>query len=112
MNGGTAKGRSDGFELSVITKLNTTKDNSQKSMLQFIMARMTEADEELPPRFKEECKVWTTKATDLDAITKKYNDTNVSQAEAANAHKLVTEAGEEKDDYQTNSANDLKLVKS
>jgi len=28
MNGGTAKGRSDGFELTVMTKLNTTKDNS------------------------------------------------------------------------------------
>ena len=37
MNGGTAKGRSDGYELNVITKLNTTKDNSQKSLLQFIM---------------------------------------------------------------------------
>lgn len=33
MNGGTAKGRSDGFELGVMTKLNTTKDNAQKSML-------------------------------------------------------------------------------
>ena len=28
MNGGTAKGRSDGFELAVFSKLNTTKDNS------------------------------------------------------------------------------------
>lgn len=28
MNGGSTKGRSDGFELSVMTKLNTTKDNN------------------------------------------------------------------------------------
>ena len=33
MNGGTAKGRADGFEFGVLTKLATTKDNSAKSML-------------------------------------------------------------------------------
>jgi len=33
MNGGTPKGQSDGFELSVLTKLSSTKDNTNKSML-------------------------------------------------------------------------------
>lgn len=82
MNGGTAKGRSDGFELTVMTKLNTTKDNSQRSMLQFIMKRMLEADPDIRDRFKEECKVWGTKATDLDSIVKKYGDTNLSLEQA------------------------------
>ena len=82
MNGGTAKGRSDGFEIGVITKLNTTKDNSQKSMLQFIMKKLTDEDPELPNRFKEENKVWQTKATDLDSISKKYNDVNLNMSEA------------------------------
>lgn len=37
LNGGTPKGQSDGFDLSVVTKLGSFKDNSNNSMLQFIM---------------------------------------------------------------------------
>lgn len=33
INGGTPKGQSDGFDLPVMDKLNSTKDNSNKSML-------------------------------------------------------------------------------
>ena len=38
MNGGSTKGRSDGFDFQVISKINSTKDNANKSMLNFIMA--------------------------------------------------------------------------
>ena len=37
MNGGTPKGRADGFDFSVIVKIKETKDNSNQSMLTFIM---------------------------------------------------------------------------
>ena len=107
MNGGTAKGRSDGYELAVFSKLNTTKDNSQRSMLQFIMKKLTDADPELPNRYKEENKVWGTKATDLDSISKKYNDTNLSLSEAEVAHKAITESGEDKDKFSTTTGGDL-----
>jgi len=58
MNGGTPKGRSDGFDLSVIAKLNTTKDNSNTSMLFFIMKQLVKADPELGTRFREANKVF------------------------------------------------------
>jgi len=58
MNGGTPKGRSDGFELSVMEKIKSTKDNSNKSMLQFIMIKLVDADPNLPASYKEENKVW------------------------------------------------------
>lgn len=58
MNGGTAKGRSDGFELPVMEKLKATKDNTNKSMLQFIMIKLVDADPDLPARYKDENKVW------------------------------------------------------
>ena len=58
MNGNTPKGRSDGFELAVLSKLNTTKDNSQSSMLQFIMKKLVDADPALPSAYRLENKVW------------------------------------------------------
>ena len=41
-------------------------------MLQFIMKKLTDADPELPNRYKEENKVWGTKATDLDSLKQSY----------------------------------------
>lgn len=52
MNGNTPKGRSDGFELGVLSKLNTTKDNNQRPMLQFIMKKLVEADPELSTNYR------------------------------------------------------------
>lgn len=46
MNGGTPKGRSDGFDVSVMAKMGQTKDNSNRSMLQFIIAELMETDDE------------------------------------------------------------------
>jgi len=37
MNGGTPKGQSDGYEFACLTKFSSTKDNSNKTMLAFIM---------------------------------------------------------------------------
>ena len=99
MNGGTPKGQSDGFELSVLLKLNTTKDNSNKSMLQFIMAQLHKGDEELVHNWKEQIKVFASKATDLDALKGKFNDTNSRCGDAQTAHRAVTESGEEADNF-------------
>ena len=52
MNGNTPKGRSDGFELGVLSKLNTTKDNNQRPMLQFIMKKLVEADPDLSTNYR------------------------------------------------------------
>ena len=76
------------------------------------MKRMVDADPEVRERFKEECKVWATKATDLDSIYKKYNDTSLSHGEAQSAHKLVTEAGEVKDHFQVVTGAELKSIKA
>lgn len=44
MNGGTPKGRSDGFDYGVYIKISSTKDNSNKSLLGFIMKQMCDKD--------------------------------------------------------------------
>ena len=112
MNGNTPKGRSDGFELAVLSKLNTTKDNNQRPMLQFIMKKLVEADPELPKNYKEDNKVWSTKATDLDSILKKYNDTSSSFLAAETAHKSITESGEPRDAFMDQTGFEIRKIKA
>lgn len=42
INGGTPKGQSDGYDLAILEKLQTTKDNSNKTMLSFIMKTLVD----------------------------------------------------------------------
>ena len=99
MNGGTAKGQSDGFDFPVIAKLNQTKDNSNKSLLNFIMRKLAEADPELGGKFKEDTKIWSTRSTDWDSLNKKFNDSNGSFASTKGSHRAITESGEAADNF-------------
>ncbi len=42
LNGGTPKGQADGFDLPVLGKLNSMKDNSNQTLLQFICKKICE----------------------------------------------------------------------
>ena len=45
LNGSTAKGQADGFNLDILPKLSGIKDNSNKNLVQFICAKIMEKDE-------------------------------------------------------------------
>merc|ERR1712051_896526 len=82
-----------------------------KSMLQFIMVQLCGADAELANNFKEASKVWSTRATDLDAVNKKYNDVNGGWAEANKMQKDVeTEDG--KDEFCEKTNVKLTIIRS
>jgi len=55
MNGGTNKGRADGFYLEALSKTTTMKDNSNNTILAFICKKLKEEDEEIV-NFKQEVK--------------------------------------------------------
>ena len=60
---------------------------------------------------KEASKVWSTRATDLDAVTKKYNDVNSGWADANKMHKDVeTEDG--KDEFCEKTNVKLTIIRS
>lgn len=99
MNGGTPKGQSDGFELSVLNKLGGTKDNSGKSALAFIMSQLAKDDEDLVQSWKDQIKIFSSKATDLDALKGKFNATNGRYSDANTSHRAVTESGEDADNF-------------
>ena len=112
INGGTPKGRADGFELAVFSKLSTTKDNSQRTLLQFIMKKLVDEDQEMSTSFKLENKVWSTRSTDLDPVIKKYNDTNANFLQAEAAHKSITESGEARDDFMNYTSLKIRNIKT
>jgi hypothetical protein len=46
MNGGTARGQADGFYLEALSKVTTTKDINNRTMMQIICDRLKQEDEE------------------------------------------------------------------
>jgi len=80
--------------------------------MQFILKELNEADPVFVANFREQNKVWTTKATDLDAIGRKLTETNAGYADAAQAHKAITESGEDADQFSERTGRELKNVKS
>lgn len=99
MNGGTAKGQSDGYELGILAKITSTKDNTNKSMLHWIVQELVRVDAEVPYKFKEQFEVFKTKALDTDSMLKKYLSMNLGYTEAAKSLKNIKESGEEADNY-------------
>ena len=69
LNGGTPKGQADGFDLTVLEKLVSIKDNSGQSMMAFIAKKLKEEDNEFPAKIKELITLFNTKKTDI-SVTK------------------------------------------
>lgn len=53
LNGGTTKGQADGFSLDILTKIGSLKDNSGKTLTQFICAQLKKEDENFEGLKKE-----------------------------------------------------------
>ena len=85
LNGGTAKGQADGFDLPVFTKLTSMRDVNGKSLLEYIMLKMKEADEELPAKISALISKTVFKDVDVDYIKGKARELQamVSNAKAS-----------------------------
>ena len=56
--------------------------------------------------------MFATKATDLDALKGKYNDTNKRYCDAVSAHRAVTESGEDPDNFMKETGEVLSETKT
>ena len=75
INGGTNKGQCDGFDIQAVDKLQTTKDNSNKTMLSFITTKLVEEKgDEIIESFKTDNKAFATKATDCTSLINKQKE--------------------------------------
>jgi hypothetical protein len=66
LNGGTPKGQSDGYELQVLGKVHSFRDNNGQSILEWVCKKMTEENEEFPNIVRSIFKEINIRGTDLD----------------------------------------------
>ena len=110
MNGGTPKGRSDGYELKVVGKFASTKGNDGKTMLAFILTELNESMADQIAKFKDQAKCFNTRATDIDVYIAKIREVKGNCAAAKDAYKEVTTSGEEPDNFSKQMGNDIKAI--
>lgn len=65
LNGGTPKGRADGFDLPVLGKLVSMKDNTNQTLMQLICKKIFEEDDTITNSINGVAKAVTIKETDL-----------------------------------------------
>ena len=52
MNGGTAKGQADGFDIAVLSNLQNLQDNQKRSLLAYIIRKLDQEDENFAESMK------------------------------------------------------------
>jgi len=68
LNGGTAKGQADGFDLQVFGKVHMFRDNSGQSIMQYVCKIMKAKDDTFPEYIKALLKRVTTRSTNTDTF--------------------------------------------
>jgi len=76
LNGGGPKGQSDGFEMSVFSKIAQMKDNTNQTMMQFILKKIYAQDPGLHQGVKELYKSVNIKEVDVKYIKTKTQELN------------------------------------
>lgn len=113
INGGTPKGQSDGYDLAILEKLQTTKDNSNKTMLSFIMKTLVdEQGPEIIDVFASENKAFATKATDCTALITKTKEIEMRLGMTQGCHDSICQSGEESDHFSETTGRELKEIRT
>jgi len=101
LNGNTPKGQADGFDMSVLGKLSSTKDNTGQSMLQFICIKIQKENEEFQGEISELIRLFSTKKTDTEVTKQKAAELKSMIDDALAAKKSVQAFHEPNDRFQT-----------
>ena len=79
LNGGTNKGQADGFELTVLGRVHTFRNNHGMSILQYVCLKMKQTDEAFPEKIEAIAKSVQVRSTDT-GILKRIADEVQSKA--------------------------------
>lgn len=99
MNAGTPKGQSDGFEPSTLNKLASMKDNTGRSMLKYIIEKMSEKDPEMRDKLQALNKSINHKDISLKACEDKSRDIERLFNTTKASFTAVTKSGEPFDKF-------------
>lgn len=94
LNGGTNKGQADGFDLPVLGKLVSMKDNTNQTLLQFICKKIADSDEEFPEATKKLLQSVSIKDVDTAYLKTKTGELTAMYAQVRASFALVTGGGE------------------
>lgn len=89
LNGGTAKGQADGFDLPVFTKLTSLKDAQGKTLIEYIMAKLKAQDEMFDVKLKTLISQTVFKDCDNEYIKNKTRELQVMHGNAQSAFEQV-----------------------
>jgi hypothetical protein len=81
LNGGGPKGQADGFEQAVFSKIAQMKDNTNQTMMQFILKKLYAEDEGLHQGIKDLYKAVAIKEVDI-----KYMKTKTQELKTMYTH--------------------------
>ena len=112
MNGGTAKGQADGFDLPVLSKITSIKDNTGRTVLQYILVKMYDSDPDLHDKIKEMNKSLQHKDVDVKSMKNKTNDMVTLFNQTKEAFKQVTTSGEPFDKFMQQFEEILKTAQT
>lgn len=99
LNGGTPKGQADGFDLPVLGKLVSMKDNTNQTLLQLICKKITDEDPEFPAAAKALYKAVHIKEVDCKYMKTKTGELQAMYGQARASFAEVTGAGEPFDKF-------------
>jgi hypothetical protein len=99
LNGGTPKGQADGFDLPVLGKLVSMKDNTNQTLLQLICKKIADEDAEFPEEAKKLYKAVMIKEVDTKYLKTKTIELQGMYGTARGQFAQVTGSGDEFDRF-------------
>ena len=99
LNGDTPKGQADGFDMSVLDKLVSIKDNSGQSLMAFIVKKIIKENEEFPAKIKELITMFSTRKTDISITKSKAGELLGMLSDATDAQNTLKNFSEPNDRF-------------
>jgi len=82
LNGGSAKGQADGFDVPVFGKLTSMRDKEGKSLIEYIMMQIKNQDDAINVKLKDLIEITCFKDCDNEYIKNKTRELQVMHGNA------------------------------
>ena len=100
MNGGTAKGQADGFDIAVLSNLQNLQDNQKRSLLAYITRKLDQEDENFADSMKNCLSVVNIRETDTKWLRTKTGEMQGLLGVARGCFTAIKSANEGQDRFQ------------
>ena len=92
LNGGTNNGQADGFDLAVIGKCHTFRDNNKQSVLEYVCKKLKDKDAEFPDAMKRVYKKMQSRNTDMETLKTMTSELSGKMNQASAYYQIVIDS--------------------